>query len=313
RNPWREWNDQYRDVVRRFWRGDRGQVGDFVARVSGSSDLFHLNRRGPSSSINFVTCHDGFTLADLVSYDHKHNEANGENDRDGTDRNFSRNWGVEGQTDQANVMNIRDRVQRSVLATLAFSLGVPMLSMGDETGRTQRGNNNTYCQNNETAWVNWELNPGRRCLLLWVRRLFAIRRSIDELRRDQHFAGRVLPESKLKDVTWLNEHGCEMTAGDWHDGERSFFGMLINTRKRQPEPACMAADRDETPDPRLTKCCLMLFNGSDRNVEFNMPGMGTWTRLIDTATTKIQPKTITTPTMDLLAHTVQVFGFVESE
>ena len=155
---WSEWNGKYRDTVRHFWRGDPGQVGSLASRLAGSSDLYEASQRPPQASINFVTCHDGFTLQDLVSYEEKHNEANGEENRDGSNHNLSRNWGVEGPTDLARTVHIRERVKRNFLATLAFSQGVPMISHGDELGRTQRGNNNAYCQDSPLSWIDWRLS-----------------------------------------------------------------------------------------------------------------------------------------------------------
>src|SRR5262249_38566999 len=154
---WAEWNGKYRDAVRRFWRGDEGMVPELASRLSGSSDVFEGARRHTYGSINFVTCHDGFTVHDLVSYEQKHNEANGENNAHGHNENLSRNWGVEGATDDAKILEMRERIKRNFIATLAFSQGVPMLCAGDEMGRTQKGNNNAYCQDNEISWLNWKL------------------------------------------------------------------------------------------------------------------------------------------------------------
>ncbi len=173
---WTEWNGKYRDSVRRFWRGDRGAVSELATRLAGSSDLYEQSGRRPYASINFVTAHDGFTLADLVSYDHKHNEANGENNQDGENHNLSWNCGVEGPTDDRRILDLRDRQRRNLMATLMLSLGVPMISGGDEIGRTQRGNNNAYCQDNEASWTHWDLSASNRDFLLFVRRLIQIRR-----------------------------------------------------------------------------------------------------------------------------------------
>src|SRR5439155_24542531 len=161
---WAEWNGRYRDTVRRFWRDDAGQVPDLASRLAGSSDIYQPSGRGAYASVNFVTAHDGFTLYDLVSYERKHNEANGEDNRDGTDDNISRNWGVEGDTDDPRIREIRFRVMRDFIGTLAFSQGVPMLSHGDEIARTQHGNNNAYAQDNELTWMHWELDDDRRQL-----------------------------------------------------------------------------------------------------------------------------------------------------
>src|SRR5262249_39353110 len=184
---WTEWNGKYRDTVRRFWRGDSGQMADLAYRLTGSSDLYGATGRSPYASINFVPWHDGFTLRDLVSYEHKHNEANGEGNRDGSDANWSRNWGVEGETERVDLLRRRDRTMRNLIATLAFSQGVPMLSHGDEVGRTQRGNNNAYCQDNEITWVNWSLDPRTESLLAFTRDVFSLRRRHPVLRRRGFF------------------------------------------------------------------------------------------------------------------------------
>ncbi|HET9513310.1 MAG TPA: glycogen debranching protein GlgX, partial [Gemmatimonadales bacterium] len=172
---WSEWNDKYRDTVRAFWRGDPGKVPELASRLAGSSDLYQASQRPPQASVNFITAHDGFTLHDLVSYERKHNEANGENNRDGHDHNLSRNWGVEGPTDFPGIIRLRERMRRNFLATLAFSQGGPMLSHGDELGRTQRGNNNAYCQDNELTWIDWNLGPAERELMEFTRRVLRIR------------------------------------------------------------------------------------------------------------------------------------------
>jgi isoamylase len=184
---WAEWNGKYRDAVRRFWRGDTGRVPELASRVAGSSDLYAVDGRGPLASVNFVTCHDGFTLHDLVSYERKHNEANGEDNRDGSDQNLSRNWGVEGPATTTQIARVRERVKRSLLATLACSQGVPMLSHGDELGRSQHGNNNAYCHDGPLTWVSWDLNDDARALLAFVRRMFALRAATPELRRRTFF------------------------------------------------------------------------------------------------------------------------------
>ncbi len=187
---WGEWNGKYRDTARKFWRGDPGQVGEFASRLAGSSDLFEASQRSPQASVNFVTCHDGFTLHDLVSYESKHNEANGEGNRDGTDDNQSRNWGVEGPTEAVHVVRMRERIKRNFLATLAFSQGVPMISHGDELGRTQMGNNNAYCQDGPLTWVDWRITPLERQLLGFTRAAFAIRAANPVLRRRNLFPPR---------------------------------------------------------------------------------------------------------------------------
>jgi glycogen operon protein len=205
---WAEWNDGYRDTVRRFWRGDTGQVADLASRLSGSSDPFEANGRGPWASVNFIVAHDGFTLRDLVSYEHKDNHANGQDNRDGSAENWSCNWGAEGPTDRADVLRLRDRATRNFLATLAFSQGVPMLSHGDELGRTQHGNNNVYCQDSDVSWVDWSLDAERRGILEFAQRVFSFRQAHPELRRSTFFHGRAGREAR--DLAWLHPDGREI-------------------------------------------------------------------------------------------------------
>ncbi len=222
---WAEWNGKYRDAVRSFWRGDPGQLPEIAARLGGSPDLFEAGGRGPQAGVSFVTCHDGFTLLDLVSYERKHNEANGEENRDGGEHNLSRNWGVEGLSEAAHVVRIRERMQRNFLATLACSLGVPMLSHGDELGRTQHGNNNGYCQDNPTTWVDWELTPARSELLEFTRRVFRLRAGSPLLRR------RAFPKGPADgdpgDLVWFRPDGELMTPGDWEHAQAHALGMLL--------------------------------------------------------------------------------------
>jgi glycogen operon protein len=212
---WAEWNGLYRDTVRAFWRGDEGQAGDFASRITGSSDIYGRGGRRPYASINFITAHDGFTLADLVSYNDKHNEANGEDNRDGHDHNLSWNCGVEGPADDPAVLELRSRQQRNFLATTLLSQGVPMLLGGDEIGRTQHGNNNAYCQDNEVSWLDWSLDDRSRALLDFTRRLIALRRAEPVLRRGKFFFGRRIWGSEVKDLAWFRPDGKEMTAEDW--------------------------------------------------------------------------------------------------
>jgi glycogen operon protein len=227
---WSEWNDRFRDTVRRFWRGDPGQLPELASRVTGSSDLFERCGRRPSASVNFVTCHDGFTLRDLVSYEQKHNEANGEENRDGSEANWSWNAGVEGETDDAEVRALRAQMQRNFLATIAFSQGVPMLSHGDELGRTQLGNNNAYCQDGPLTWIDWELDPAWRELMAFARRVFALRRAHPVLRRRSFFSGLPRQADRPTDVVGLRPDGAELGADDWRDPEVRRLGMLISAR-----------------------------------------------------------------------------------
>ncbi|HEX6534224.1 MAG TPA: glycogen debranching protein GlgX [Gemmatimonadaceae bacterium] len=275
---WAEWNGQYRDDVRRFWRGDPGIVNVVASRLSGSSDIYQWSNRAPYASINFITAHDGFTLRDLVSYEHKHNEENGEENRDGHDENFSRNWGVEGPTDDPKVLRRRARVMRAMMATLAFSQGVPMLSHGDEVLRTQRGNNNAYAQDNDITWVNWTLGPRQRMMLEFTRRVFAIRRENPVLRRRGFFRGQVVNAAGAKDLSWIRPDGQEMTDADWHDGDSHALGMLIHGE---------AADEiDDRGRPIRGDTLLLVMSNLEGEQTFALPAMeraGAWEILVDSA------------------------------
>jgi isoamylase len=275
---WSEWNGKYRDTVRRFWRGDAGQIGELASRLSGSSDLYHHNGRGPHASLNFVTCHDGFTLEDLVSYEAKHNEANGENNCDGTDQNWSRNWGVEGPAAATQIVRLRDRIKRNLLATLAFSQGVPMLSHGDELGRTQAGNNNAYCHDGPLTWINWTLDPLQRELLNFTRAVFAIRAANPVLRRRTFFSHEAEGGDQFPDLTWLRPDGSKMTADDWEDPANHVMGMLIRGE---------ASNETDQRGRRLSGApILFLLNAGGRTKPFTLPSMigpGSWLSLLDTA------------------------------
>jgi isoamylase len=225
---WTEWNGKYRDAVRRFWKGDPGVMSELASRLSGSSDLYEQNGRRPSASINFITCHDGFTLHDLVSYNDKHNEANGEGNRDGNNENLSWNCGAEGQTDDAAILDLREQQVRNFLATLFFSQGVPMLLSGDELGRTQQGNNNTYCQDNEITWLHWELDERQRALLDFTCRLIHFRQAHPNLRRHKFFQGRPIRGSTVKDIVWLRADGAEMTDEEWSAGWMQAMGVRLD-------------------------------------------------------------------------------------
>jgi glycogen operon protein len=278
RGSWAEWNDRYRDALRRFWRGDEGKLPDLASRLAGSCDIFEPSGRGPCASVNFVTCHDGFTLEDLVSYERKHNEANGEANRDGHDDNLSRNWGVEGATAAARVLHARDRAKRNLLATLAFSLGVPMLSHGDELGRTQLGNNNAYCQDGVLTWIDWEPDERGRELLAFARRLFEIRRQNPVFRRRRCFAGGPVGAAGEKDVSWLKPEGGELSPADWADAQRRALGMWIHGE---------ASDEvDERGRPSRGQTLLLLLNGGARSLLFQLPDPaqpGLWWETLNTA------------------------------
>jgi len=275
---WAEWNGQYRDCVRRFWRGDEGQISELASRLSGSSDLFQGSGRGPLASINFATCHDGFTLHDLVTYERKHNLANGEENRDGSSENFSRNWGTEGNTTAPAIRRLRERIKRNFMATLAFSQGVPMMTAGDEMGRTQNGNNNAYCQDNAVSWVNWKLSPTDREMLEFTRDVFRIARSLPMLRRRRFFSGRGVENSRIKDVTWLRFDGREMQVDDWTNVKTQSLGMLIH--------GGMHDQTDELGEPLVGPMVLLVLNASNRSKMFILPRMrakGIWKELVNTA------------------------------
>jgi glycogen operon protein len=295
---WAEWNDKYRDTVRHFWRGDRGHVPELASRLSGSSDIYAWSDRRAYASINFVTAHDGYTLRDLVSYERKHNEANGEGNRDGHENNISRNWGAEGDTDDPAVTQVRLRAMRGLLATLAFSQGVPMLAHGDELGRTQRGNNNAYAQDNETTWVSWKLAPWQQSLLGFTRRLFAIRHANPVLRRRSFFHGRPVGKAGAKDLTWIGHDGRELSEADWHAPHLATIGMLIS--------GDAADESDDRGRPVRGDTMLLLLNASTAPVRFALPavhGEGSWTLLVDTAEGENPPAALAHEN----AHTVAPF------
>ncbi|MCW0401076.1 Glycogen operon protein GlgX [Xanthomonas sacchari] len=272
---WSEWNDKFRDNVRAFWRGDEGQLAELATRLTGSADLFHHRGRRPTASVNFVTAHDGFTLHDLVSYAHKHNEANGEHNRDGSDNNISANYGVEGETDDEQINALRLRQMRNMLATLLLSQGTPMLLAGDEFGRSKGGNNNTYCQDNELTWLNWEAGPRAHQLSAFVSRLTHLRAHYPLLHRARFFDGVYDEELGIKDVTWLAPDGEEMTEVSWHDPHARALMMRLDGRA--PSSGLRQAASNVT--------LLMIVNGAVEDVPFTLPLVEGehWRVLIDTA------------------------------
>ncbi|MEV5149577.1 glycogen debranching protein GlgX [Streptomyces sp. NPDC052727] len=277
---WSEWNGKYRDAVRDFWRAEPGSLGEFASRLTGSSDLYQHSRRRPRASVNFVTAHDGFTLRDLVSYNDKHNEANGEDNRDGESHNRSWNCGVEGETDDPAVLELRARQQRNLLATLLLSQGIPMLCHGDELGRTQRGNNNAYCQDNEISWVDWDLTGEQRALAEFTRRLIALRAAHPVLRRRRFFRGETATHAKqpLPDLMWLRPDAREMTDRDWQRGDAHTVGVFLN--------GDAIAERDPYGRRMVDDSFLLLVNGYWEPVVFRLPDGSfgeRWTTLIDTA------------------------------
>jgi isoamylase len=299
---WSEWNGRYRDGMRRFWRGDAGRVADLASRLSGSSDMFEPGGRSADASVNFVTCHDGFTLRDLVTYEEKHNEANGEDNRDGTDANWSRNWGVEGPTAAVDVLRQRAAIQRALLATLAFSQGVPMLLAGDEIGHSQGGNNNAYCQDSELSWIDWDLDEPARELLAFTRQVFAIRAANPVLRRRGFFHGRELSGTGLKDVAWLRPDGQEMTELDWHDPHVHVLGMLIHGQATD--------EKDDHGRPVIGRTLLLLLNGGERPRAFTLPRLGRpgdWHELLHTA--RPGTRTVKTDVVNLLGHSLVLLRY----
>jgi isoamylase len=274
---WAEWNGAFRDCVRRFWRGDGGTVPELASRLAGSSDIYAPSGRRTYASVNFVTCHDGFTLNDLVSYEERHNEANGERGQDGTPENYSRNWGVEGPTDSVRVNRLRERMKRNLLATLFFSQGVRMLLGGDELGRTQNGNNNAYCQDSPVSWFDWRLGEAAENLVEYTRELVRIVGENPMLRRRDFFVGQPIDEGGMRDVTWVRSDGGEMRGEDWDDAELRAIGMLLYGR---------ATDEvDERGRITYGDSLLLLLNGGARSRSWTLPVMdraGVWEELLNT-------------------------------
>jgi glycogen operon protein len=251
--PFVEWNDRFRDTVRRFWRGDRGQAADLATRLAGSSDV--LGERGPLAGINYVTSHDGFTLHDLVSYNRKHNLANGERNAGGTDENFSWNCGVEGPTEDPVVRRFRLRQKRNLIGTLLLSLGVPMIAAGDELGRSQGGNNNAYCQDNETSWIDWRtLGDDNETFLRFVRRAIALRRAHPAFRRQAFFTGTRSRLRTLKDIVWVRPDGSEMRSDDWTNAELRCFGCTFDAADASAGPQRYALSSMERRRWRCSPC-----------------------------------------------------------
>jgi len=274
---WTEWNGKYRDTVRRFWRGDGGTVSELATRLSGSNDLYAHSGRKPYASINFVTAHDGFTLHDLVSYNEKHNEANLENNQDGENNNLSFNYGAEGPTEDAGIAEVRRRQIRNFMATLLLSQGVPMISHGDELARSQQGNNNAYCQDNELSWIDWTPTPEKEALCEFVARLVHLRLSEPVLRRRRYFQGRSIRGGGVKDVAWLAPDGREMTDEAWNADFVRSIGMLLSGNAIE--------EVDERGERITGDTLLVLLNAHTDKVPFTMPPLEPdqqWQRLIDT-------------------------------
>ena len=263
---WSEWNDAFRHTARLFWRGDRGQIRDLATRMTGSADKFRHNGRPPRTSINHVTVHDGFTLADLVSYTGKHNEANGEDNRDGSDENQSNNWGVEGPTDDPDILTLRRRIRKNLLATLFLAQGVPLLLAGDEVNNSQGGNNNTYCQDNETGWVSWEALGTEEDLTGLVAQLTALRRTYPQL-QPHHWLNGGAPDQD-RDSIWFTPEGREMEEDDWSFAEARFLAYVIAPLSEDSAPV------------------FIVMNAADMPIDFTLPqwnGVAGWVRRFTTA------------------------------
>jgi glycogen operon protein len=286
---WSEWNGRYRDTIRRYWQGADGLLPEFASRLAGSSDIFFKHGRRPRASINFVTVHDGFTLTDLVSYDGKHNDANLEGNRDGTDDNASWNCGVEGPTDDPAVLALRERQKRNLVATLFLSLGVPLLLAGDEFGHSQRGNNNAYCQDNEISWIDWNGRTARdKAFETFVKTVLRLRREHPAFQYDAFFTGRPRPGSDRKDIAWYTPAGAEMSGGDWQREGRA-IGVFFGDRP----------------------LFAVLFNAGDGDVTFTLPENAAvqWRLLLDTAHDSVsEPPGDPVTTYDVTARSIAVFN-----
>ena len=274
---WAEWNDRYRDAVRSYWKGDGGLIGELAYRITGSSDLYERSGRRPYASINFVTAHDGFTLRDLVSYNEKHNEPNGEDNRDGTNNNHSWNCGVEGPTDDPEVTALRLRQSRNFFATLLLSQGVPMLLAGDEIGHTQQGNNNAYCQDNEVSWLNWDLLEQDRELLGFVQRMVSIRKQHPVFHRRNFFQGRPIKGAGVKDILWLTPEGHEMADEEWKRSHANCLGVLLSGEALE--------EHGERGEVIKDSNFLLLMNAHHEEISFTLPSVAAglkWRALVDT-------------------------------
>jgi isoamylase len=282
---WTEWNGKYRDCVRRFWKGDGGTASELATRLAGSSDLYQDDGRKPYASINFITCHDGFTLNDLVSYNEKHNEANGEENRDGASDNNSWNCGVEGPTDDREIIELRDRQMRNIMSTLMLSIGVPMMLGGDELCHGQDGNNNAYCQDDELTWIDWELDDRRRRFLDFARKLIFIRRSQPVLHRRKFLLGRAIRGSDIKDISFFNPSGQEMSDEDWNAGFVKCLGVRL--------AGDLINDENERGEPIVGETLLMLLNAHWEPIPFTLPATREghlWDRILDTADLGEEPR-----------------------
>ncbi|MCW5715948.1 MAG: glycogen debranching protein GlgX [Bauldia sp.] len=303
---WAEWNDQYRDTVRKFWRGDPGELSALAWRFSGSADIYDRRGRRPWASINFVTAHDGFTLRDLVSYNQKHNEANGEGNRDGTDNNNSWDCGVEGPSDDPLIVDLRRRQVRNMLATLLLSQGIPMIVAGDEFGRSQGGNNNAYCQDNEIGWLGWQdIDEEGESLLAFARKLIGLRRDHVVFHRKRFFNGRPVAGTEDKDVIWLRPDGIEMASRDWDSPHHKALAVRLSGEAGHMHLTERGA---QEPDDTF----VVFFNASDEAVPFTVPVEGPgqhWESLLDTAATNDAVPAVPLPggtMLELPPHSMQL-------
>jgi isoamylase len=299
---WTEWNGKYRDTVRRFWRGDGGGISELATRLSGSSDLYEQSGRRPYASVNFITAHDGFTLADLVSYSEKHNQANGENNADGENHNLSWNCGVEGPTDDRRIRAMREQQRRNLMATLLLSVGVPMISGGDELGRTQRGNNNAYCQDNDISWTNWNLTSDQRDFFEFTRRLIRLWKENPVLRRRKFFQGRRIRGAEVLDIAWFDRSGHEVTDDIWNSPDVRTLAVRLNGD---------AIDEvDECGERIVGDTLLLMLNAGREMTPFVLPGTPAderWEPLLDTADPWLPSRNVRPgDRYDLQAHSMAV-------
>jgi isoamylase len=301
---WTEWNGKYRDTVRDFWRGEQGTLGELASRFTGSSDLYEIDGRRPIASINFVTAHDGFTLNDLVSYNDKHNEANGEDNRDGESHNRSWNGGVEGPTDDPEVTKLRERQKRNFLATLLLSQGVPMIAHGDELGRTQHGNNNVYGQDSELSWIDWADARHHDVQTKFTASLTRLRAEHPIFRRRRFFTGDPVGDHKVPDIAWMRVDGTPMTDGDWNAQSATTMTVFLNGEG--------IPERDALGEPIEDDSFLVLFNPLGDQVAFTLPDRTygkTWEAVVDTADPLLANRRRTSKAggqLDVGAHTMVV-------
>jgi isoamylase len=311
---WAEWNGKYRDVVRRYWKGDDGQLAELGYRLTGSSDLYQRDGRRPSASINFITAHDGFTLNDLVGYNEKHNEANGEGNADGTNDNYSWNHGVEGPTDNPEIIELRERQKRNLLTTLMLSQGVPMICAGDEISRTQAGNNNAYAQDNETSWLDWNLDDRKKALLEFTTNLIAFRKAHPNFRRRKFFQDRKISPSKVhpqqvdgfevQDVSWYRPDGQLMTEEEWTSGWVRCLGLRLSGRTLN--------DLDRLGDPIRDNSFLFCLNPHHEPIKFYIPACSTtchWEVMLDTRDSVTTEQRVIGPGQgyDMMPHSAVLF------